>query len=96
MRFVVERFEHFDELGVVRVALNLEHALKFCLVVVGVVGKLNGVLVAMEIEVVHLVQVPALIQAMCLESRLVELLDLRKQTVVLKGIVRFFGLIAHP
>ena len=96
MRFVVERIEHLDELGVVRIALNLEHALKVCLVVVGVVSKLNGVLVAMEIEVVHLVQLPVLIQAMCLKRRLVELLHLRKQAVVLKGIVGLFGLVAHP
>ena len=96
MRFVVERIEHLDELGVVRIALNLEHALEVCLVVVGIVGKLNGVLVAMEIKAVHLVQVPALIQAMCLKRRLVELLHLRKQAVVLKGIVGLFGLVAHP
>ena len=61
LRFVVERIEHLDELGVVRIALNLEHAFKACLVVVGIIGKLNGVLVAMEIKAVHLVQVPALI-----------------------------------
>ena len=96
MRFVVERIEHLDELGVVRIALNLEYALKACLVVVGIVGKLNGVLVAMEIKAVHLIQVPALIQAMCLKRRLVELLHLRKQAVVLKGIVGLFGLVAHP
>ena len=96
MRFIVECIEHLDELGVVRIALNLEHALKVCLVVVGIIGKLNSVLVAMEIEVVHLVQVPALIQAMCLKRRLVELLHLRKQAVVLKGIVGLFGLVAHP
>ena len=96
MRFVVERIEHLDELGVVRIALNLEHAFKACLVVVGIIGKLNGVLVAMEIKAVHLVQVPALIQAMCLKRRLVELLHLRKQAVVLKGVVGLFGLVAHP
>ena len=96
MRIVVECIEHLDKLGVVRVALDLEHALKVCLVVVGVVGKLNGVLVAMEIEVVHLVQMPALIHAMRLERRLVELLHLRKQTVVLKGVVGLFGLVAYP
>ena len=96
MRLVVERIEHLDELGVVRVALDLEHALKRRLVVVGVVGELNGLLVAMEIETVHLVQMPALIEPMCLKRRLVELLYLRKQTVVLKGIVGFFGLVAHP
>ena len=50
----------------------------------------------MEIKAVHLVQVPALIQAMCLKRRLVELFHLRKQAVVLKGIVGLFGLVAHP
>ena len=50
----------------------------------------------MEIKAVHLVQVSALIQAMCLKRRLVELLHLRKQAVVLKGIVGLFGLVAHP
>ena len=50
----------------------------------------------MEIEAVHLIQVPALIQAMCLKRRLVELLHLRKQAVVLKDIVGLFGLVAHP
>ena len=80
----------------VRIALNLEHALKACLVVVGVVSKLNGILVAMEIKAVHLVQMPALIQAMCLKRRLVELFNLRKQAVVLKGVVGLFGLVAHP
>ena len=50
----------------------------------------------MEIEVVHLVQVSVLIQAMCLKCRFVELLHLRKQAVVLKGVVGLFGLIAHP
>ena len=96
MRFVVKLIEHLDELGVVRITLNLEHALKACLVVVGIVGKFNGVLVAMEIKAVHLIQVPALIQAMCLKRRLVELLHLRKQAVVLKGVVGLFGLVAHP
>ena len=80
----------------VRIALNLEHALKRRLVIIGVIRQLNGVLVAMEIEAVHLVQVPALIQAVCLKRRLVELLHLRKQAVVLKGIVGLFGLVAHP
>ena len=78
MRLVVERIEHLDELGVVRIALDLEHALKRRLVVVGVVSKLNGLLVAMEIETVHLVQVPALIEPMRLKRRLIELLHLRK------------------
>ena len=50
----------------------------------------------MEIKAVHLVQAPALIQAMCLKRRLVELLHLRKQAVVLKGIVGLFGLVTHP
>ena len=96
MRIVVERLEHLDELGVVRVSFDLEHALKISLVVVGVVGKFYGVLVAVEIETVHLVQMPVLIQAMCLERRFVELLHLRKQAIVLKGVVRFLGLVAHP
>ena len=96
MRFVVEGVEHLDELGVVRIALDLEHALKVCLVVVGVVGKLNSFLIAMEIEAVHLVQMPVLIQAMCLERGLVELFHLRIQAVILKGIVGLFGLVAHP
>ena len=61
LRFVVERIEHLDELGVVRVALNLEHGLKVGLVVVGFVGEFNGVLVAIELKVVHLVQVSILI-----------------------------------
>ena len=80
----------------VRVALNLEHALKRRLVIVGVIRQLDGVFEAMEIEVVHLIQMPALIQTVGLERRLVELLHLRKQTVVLKGIVGLFGLVAHP
>ena len=96
MRLVVERIEHLDELGVVRIALDLEHALERRLIVVGVIGKLNGLLVAMEIETVHLVQMPALIEPMRLKRRFVELLYLRKQTVVLKGVVGFFGLVAHP
>ena len=50
----------------------------------------------MEIKAVHLVQVPALIQAVRLKRRLIELLHLRKQAVVLKGIVGLFGLVAHP
>ena len=96
MRIVVERIEHLDQLGMVRIALNLEHALKRRLVIVGVIGELNGVFEAMEIEAVHLIEMPALIQTVGLERRLVELLDLRKQSVVLKGVVRFFGLVAHP
>ena len=80
----------------VRVALNLEHALKRRLVIVGVIRQLDGVFEAMEIEAVHLIQMPALIQTVGLERRLVELLHLRKQTVVLKGIVGLFGLVAHP
>ena len=96
MRIVVERIEHLDQLGMVRIALNLEHALKRRLVVVGVIGELNGVFEAMEIEVVHLIQMPVLIQTVSLKCRLVELLDLRKQAVVLKGVVGLFGLVAHP
>ena len=80
----------------VRIALNLEHALKRRLVIVGVIGELNGILKAMEIEAIHLIQMSALIQTVGLERRFVELLDLRKQTVVLKGVVGFFGLVAHP
>ena len=80
----------------VRIALDLEHALKRRLVIVGIIRQLNGIFEAMEIKAVHLIQVPALIQAMCLKRRLVELLHLRKQSVVLKGVVRFFGLVAHP
>ena len=39
---------------------------------------------------------PVLIQAVRLKRRLVELLHLRKQAVVLKGIVGLFSLVAHP
>ena len=80
----------------VRVALDLEHALKRRLVIVGVIRQLDGVFEAMKIEAVHLIQMPALIQTVGLEGRLVELLHLRKQTVVLEGIVGLFGLVAHP
>ena len=96
LSIVVERIEHLNQLGMVRVALNLEHALKRRLVIVGVIRQLNGVFEAMEIEAVHLIQMPALIQTVGLKCRLVELLDLRKQSVVLKGVVRLFGLVAHP
>ena len=96
LRIIIECIEHLNKLRMVGITLCFQQIVKIRLIKRWVVSQLNNVLIALKLKVVHLVQMPVFIEPMGLKSRLIELLDLRKQTVVGKRIIRLFGLVAHP
>ena len=70
----------------VAAALDLQLLLEFRQIVAWIIGKFDHVRVALEFEVVDLVQLAVLVEAVHLERGLVELLHLRVQAVIVEGI----------
>ena len=85
-RIIVELVEHGDEFGMVAVAFDLQLLLEFRQIVFGIVGESDYVRVALEFEVVDLVQLAVLVEAVRLERAFVELLHLRVQAIVVEGV----------
>ena len=69
----------------VAVAFDLQLLLEFRQIVFGIVGESDHVRVALEFEVVDLVQLAVLVEAVRLERAFVELLHLRVQAIVVEG-----------
>ena len=70
----------------VAVAFDLQLLLEFRQIVFGIVGESDHVRVALEFEVVDLVQLAVLVEAVRLERAFVELLHLRVQAIVVEGV----------